>query len=83
MRRVAILLLALAPAVVQAQGAAPPPAFADPGAPPQPGAGGCYGCSYSGDRWGGGWGYPPAPTFRRPAPPPRIQGQWRNGWWYY
>lgn len=38
---------------------------------------GCYGCSYSGNYYGSNV------TARRPAPPPRIQGQWRNGWWYY
>lgn len=38
--------------------------------------GGCYGCSYMGDYAGN------API-RRPAPPLRLQGQWRNGWWYY
>ncbi|MGJ0507131.1 MAG: hypothetical protein ACR652_08330 [Methylocystis sp.] len=47
---------------------------------PQGGAqqayGGCYGCSYMGD-------YHPSPGPRRPAPPLRLQGQWRNGWWYY
>lgn len=47
----------------------------------QQGFGGCYGCSYSGDY--SGWGYGYAPPVRRPAPPPRIQGQWRNGLWYY
>lgn len=51
-----------------------------PGAAQQ-GYGGCYGCSYSGDYFGSGYGY--APPVRRPAPPPRIQGQWRNGLWYY
>ncbi len=42
----------------------------------QPNYGGCYGCSYVGD-------YRPNPGPRRPAPPLRLQGQWRNGWWYY
>jgi hypothetical protein len=42
----------------------------------QQGYGGCYGCSYMGD-------YRPSPGHRRPAPPLRLQGQWRNGWWYY
>jgi hypothetical protein len=46
------------------------------GAAQQP-YGGCYGCSYVGD-----W-RPHSGTARRPAPPPRLQGQWRNGWWYY
>jgi hypothetical protein len=41
------------------------------------GYGGCYGCSYSGDYYGSN------AAARRPAPPLRLQGQWRNGWWYY
>ncbi len=41
------------------------------------GYGGCYGCSYSGEYSGSNAGA------RRPAPPLRLQGQWRNGWWYY
>jgi hypothetical protein len=64
-----------------------PPVTADPGAgasgtAQQQGYGGCNGCSYSGDYFGSGWGPNSAPP-RRPAPPPRIQGRWRNGWWYY
>ncbi len=46
-------------------------------APEQQGYAGCYGCSYSGDYHGSNV------TGRRPAPPLRLQGQWRNGWWYY
>jgi hypothetical protein len=97
MRRAAALCLALTPVVAfaQAPGASPLPPF--PQTPPssqmapgasdsaagaaQQGYGGCYGCSYSGDYFGSGAG-PSAPV-RRPAPPLRIQGQWRNGWWYY
>jgi hypothetical protein len=47
-----------------------------PQGPGQPAYGGCYGCSYVGD-------WRPTPGARRPAPPLRLQGQWRNGWWYY
>ncbi|WP_424361014.1 hypothetical protein [Methylocystis parvus] len=56
---------------------APPyPGVPSPG-PAQGGYGGCYGCSYVGDYYGSN-----VPA-RRPAPPLRLQGQWRNGWWYY
>ncbi len=41
------------------------------------GYGGCNGCSYSGDYYG------PTVRARRPAPALRLQGEWRNGWWYY
>ena len=41
------------------------------------GFGGCFGCSYVGDYYSGYYGG------RRPAPPKRFQGEWRNGWWYY
>lgn len=54
----------------------PPPQQGDFGAGQQ-GYGGCYGCSYTGDYYGSNV------TARRPAPPLRLQGQWRNGWWYY
>jgi len=88
-----VLALFLPPAVALAQSPGAPPPFMPPSpqtppapAAPYPGAaqqgyGGCYGCSYSGDYFGSGYGY--APPVRRPAPPPRIQGQWRNGLWYY
>lgn len=45
--------------------------------PGQPAYGGCYGCSYAGDYIGSNV------SRRGPAPPLRLQGQWRNGWWYY
>lgn len=64
----------------QAQGVPPapppPPQQGYPGYGQQP-YGGCYGCSYSGDYYANNGGA------RRPAPPLRLQGQWRNGWWYY
>lgn len=60
----------------------PPPPYGPPQpyGPGFPGGGqgyGCLGCSYVGDYYGGNV------TVPRPAPPLRIQGQWRNGWWYY
>jgi hypothetical protein len=67
----------------------PPGAYYRPPAPPRPpgppngwppggqGFGGCFGCGYAGDYYGSNV------TARRPAPPLRLQGQWRNGWWYY
>jgi hypothetical protein len=91
MRLVLVALVALASFAVRAQGAGPlPPPPYRPGFPaggqwagqttPQDGVqqsyGGCYGCSYVGD-------YRPNPGPPRPAPPLRLQGQWRNGWWYY
>ncbi|BDV35867.1 hypothetical protein [Methylocystis iwaonis] len=39
---------------------------------------GCYGCAYVGDYDPNG-GNVTLPV----APPKRIQGQWRNGQWYY
>jgi hypothetical protein len=98
MRPVVALCLAFAPFAALAQGYGPPPSPAPlpPQAPespppgagdpalgfgPQQGYGGCNGCSYSGDYFGSGFGPPAAP--RRPAPPLRLQGQWRNGRWYY
>ncbi len=64
----------LPPAPPMAGGYAPQQGYASPG---RSNAGGCYGCSYSGDYYGGNLGA------RRPAPPLRLQGQWRNGQWYY
>ncbi len=91
MRLAFAILVALVSFAVRAQGVGPlpPPPYA-PGLPaggqgygqaaPQVGGqqsyGGCAGCSYVGD-------YRPNPGPRRPAPPLRLQGQWRNGWWYY
>jgi hypothetical protein len=60
-----------------AQGSAVPGAGLSPSGGRQGYGGGCYGCSYSGDYYGG------AVAARRPAPPQRFQGQWRNGQWYY
>lgn len=95
MRRVVAFCLALFPVAALAQGAAAPPPSALPpqgaGAPGQwagqgvgqgagfgpQGYGGCYGCSYTGDYYGSNG------AARRPAPPLRLQGQWRNGRWYY
>lgn len=93
MRPLIALLFAL-PVAAQAQSYAPAPPSAPPGpvapspyVPPYPGGaapgavqqgyGGCYGCSYVGDYNAGNV------AARRPAPPLRLQGQWRNGWWYY
>lgn len=86
MRLAIILPLAFFPFVPAAGAAEPAPAPAPVPAPAgglQPAAqalgqpyGGCYGCSYVGD-------WRPSPGPRRPAPPPRLQGAWRNGWWYY
>lgn len=65
------------PPVPPGPGGRPPFPPSPPSPPGFPGYGGCIGCSYSGDYYGGGAGV------RRPAPPLRLQGQWRNGWWYY
>lgn len=40
---------------------------------------GCIGCSYIGD-YNPNAGNPPVKPM---APPKRIQGEWRNGQWYY
>jgi|APDOM4702015073_1054812.scaffolds.fasta_scaffold382395_1 hypothetical protein len=90
MRLVLAVMLALSSFPLNAQTVYPMPQPYVPGVPsggqwqqqptPQGAAqqayGGCYGCSYMGD-------YRPSPGPRRPAPPLRLQGQWRNGWWYY
>jgi hypothetical protein len=75
---------------------APPPPMSPPMSPPvSPGPSPyppAYGAAGAG-QWGGqaayGYGgtymgdYQQAPGPRRPAPPLRLQGQWRNGLWYY
>lgn len=92
MRALAVLLFAF-PHAAEAQSYAPPPSAAigpfepSPYVPPYPGGpspgsgqrgyGGCYGCGNVGAYYGGDF------ATRRPAPPLRLQGQWRNGWWYY
>jgi len=91
----AVLILLPCAALAQPYGQPPgaPPAAPSPIAPapnypvyppggPSPGAGqqgygGCFGCSYTGEYYGSN------ASVRRPAPPLRLQGQWRNGWWYY
>lgn len=98
MRAVFALCLAVLPALALAQAPGAPPMPAAPQTPPSPqmtpqpgfadpsagapGYGGCNGCSYSGDYFGSGY-YGPPPPARRPKPPLRLQGQWRNGVWYY
>lgn len=55
-----------------------PPGPPGPPVPIDPGwGGGCIGCGYSGNYYGGNV------TAPRPAPPKRLQGESRNGVWYY
>lgn len=98
MRRLPVLLMILAvPARAQVYGApqrAHPPRPAPVGSAPYPdpgrggdpsggyqpayGGGGCSNCgSFAGNYYGSNL------AARPPAPPLRLQGQWRNGQWYY